>query len=252
MPRRWPPQIAALAEVLDAVAGTYLDGTVRQGGVTCAICSAPVQGGFRICFPCNRIARAAASVADRVATLVYAVEPDSQTYRVVRNYKAQRPGPDLRFVVSALLAIGLRAHTGCLGRLGGVPIDGWTVVPSTRGRTVLRDLVAAVSTKPELEIEVRFAGQQRGREFAPEQWHVPSEINRDHVLVIDDSWVTGAHAQSVAGALKSAGAKQVSMLAVARVLRADWEANKDLVARLKGGTFNWKRCPWTGGDCPEG
>lgn len=73
-----------------------------------------------------------------------------------------------------------------------------------------------------------------------------------HILLIDDSWITGAHVQGVASALKAAGAQDVSIFTVARVLDPRWSANhKFMQARFGENAFDWARCPWTGGDCPE-
>ncbi len=252
MTRSWPVELQQLAAVLHQKASTFLDRVVRQRGFTCEVCGAPVVNGYETCYPCGELRSGLAPIADRVASLVYAVEPGSQTYQVVRNYKGDRPGPDMRFIMLALLILGLRGHTNCLNALSAAPVDGWAVVPSTRGRAMLHDLVTAISTRPDQEVRVRFQGVAGEREFAPEHWVVDIDSPRNHVLVIDDSWVQGAHAESVASALKSAGVQEVSIFTVARVLRSDWRPNRSLINALKGGTFDWKVCPWTEGTCPVG
>jgi hypothetical protein len=71
------------------------------------------------------------------------------------------------------------------------------------------------------------------------------------VVVIDDSWVSGSNAQGVASMLKQRGVRQVSVLAAARVMRPDFGPNPDFIrTRLAGTPFDWRRCPWTGSDCP--
>lgn len=42
-----------------------------------------------------------------------------------------------------------------------------------------------------------------------------------HVLVIEDSWITGSNAQSAAAAVHAAGASYVTLLAVARLVTSD-------------------------------
>ncbi len=72
-----------------------------------------------------------------------------------------------------------------------------------------------------------------------------------HVVVIDDSWVSGASAQSVAVALKQAGVEQVSILSVARVLSPHWAPNLPFLrSALPQLPYDWTICPWTLGDCP--
>jgi adenine/guanine phosphoribosyltransferase-like PRPP-binding protein len=53
-----------------------------------------------------------------------------------------------------------------------------------------------------------------------------------HVLLIDDTWTTGGHAESAALALRKAGAAQVSALVVARWLKENYGDNKRFIADL--------------------
>jgi predicted amidophosphoribosyltransferase len=249
--RQLPPGVQEIGRALEAEAGTYLHSTVRESGVTCSVCSAPVDGYPR-CVPCNGRAGSGLALADRVGSLIYAVEPESQAYRVVRNYKAALSGASLHATMRALLALGLRGHFSCAAKLSALVTHGWAVVPSTRGRTALHDLVAGLSQRSDAEVPVRFVGMAGSREMRPAEWQIDTAVPiPGHVVLVDDSWVTGAHSQAVACALKSAGAGQVSIFTVARVLDPRWPANENFIkTRFAGSGFDWTRCPWTGGDCP--
>jgi orotate phosphoribosyltransferase len=61
------------------------------------------------------------------------------------------------------------------------------------------------------------------------------------VLLIDDTWTTGANAQSAAAALKSAGAGPVAAVVIGRHLNREWHEND---RRLRGITrpFDWSHC----------
>lgn len=251
MTRQPPPGVQEIGRALATDAGTYLHSTVREPGVTCSVCGAPVDG-YERCIPCNGHAASGFALADRVGSLIYAIEPDSQAYRVVRNYKAPMSGPTLPDTMRALLALGLRGHHGCAAKLSGLSTHGWVVVPSTRGRTTLQSLVAGLSQRADAEVSVRFVGLAGSRELRPAEWQIDATAPLpEHALLVDDSWVTGAHAQAVACALKSAGVKQVSIFTVARVLDPRWPANEKFIkTRFSGAGFDWVRCPWTGGDCP--
>jgi adenine/guanine phosphoribosyltransferase-like PRPP-binding protein len=72
-----------------------------------------------------------------------------------------------------------------------------------------------------------------------------------HVLLIDDTWATGGHAQSAVLALRKAGAAQVSVLVVARWLKEDYGDNKRFIAELANRDYDPSICPWTGGQCPQ-
>jgi hypothetical protein len=99
---------------------------------------------------------------------------------------------------------------------------------------------------------VTFTGEAGLRELRPGDWRIDAGRPLPaHVLAIDDSWVTGAHAQAVSAALKAAGVDQVSVFTVARVLHPNWGANRVFIhERFSEPGFDWQRCPWTGAECP--
>lgn len=245
--------VQAIADELESGAGSYLQSTVRVPGLTCDVCGTPVAAQFSRCLPCSEHAKSGHALADRVGFLIYAIKPDSQSYLLVYNYKAVEAGPSMEAQMMALLALGLSGHTDCVYALAGTQSTGWAVVPSTKGRSTLHDYVARLSRPNALEIEIDYVGSSRpDRHLHPELWKVkaPSQLP-EHVILIDDSWVTGSHAQGVAAALKTAGASQVSIFTVANVLDPTWGPNAPFIReRLAPPAFDKTRCPWTGADCP--
>jgi hypothetical protein len=166
-----PPRVVRIGRALQVEAGSYLHSTVLEPGKTCAVCAAPVDG-YEFCIPCRDHRRSGYVLADRVGSLIYAVEPDSQAYRLVRNYKAPRPGLSHEGTMLALLAIGLRGHHSCAEKMANGLRSGWAVVPSTRGRMKLHELVAGLSTRPDAEVPVEFIGAEVGRRLHPVDWRV--------------------------------------------------------------------------------
>jgi predicted phosphoribosyltransferase len=67
------------------------------------------------------------------------------------------------------------------------------------------------------------------------------DLDGESVLLVDDTWTTGANAQSAAGALKTAGAGSVAVLVIGRHVQ---ESYKDNAARLKElpRSFDWTTC----------
>ena len=61
---------------------------------------------------------------------MYADEPISQTYRVMRGYKEPRTRATFEPIVQSLLAVGLRGHFECATKLSGTTDIGWAVVPA--------------------------------------------------------------------------------------------------------------------------
>ena len=70
--------------------------------------------------------------------------------------------------------------------------------------------------------------------------------------MVIDVWVPGEHAQSVATALKRAGAAKVSILAIGRWLCMDDRRTDGVYNRhIRDRPYNPDICPWNGGDCPS-
>jgi hypothetical protein len=249
-----PERARSAADYLASKPGTYLQSVVRASGVTCDVCAEPLPALAQRCSQCVSFAGHGVPLADRVASMIYAVQSDSQAYKTMHDYKARFPGDDSRADVANLLRLGLVGHTRCALVLSEASTHGWTVVPSTRGRTILRSLVLAIARNPEQEVDVQSLGVSDKRELRPDLWQVTPRSQSqlpDHVIVIDDAWVSGRHAQSLAAALKAAGVKTVSVFTVARVLNPKWAPTGPFIAeRLRGPSFDPARCPWTGGSCP--
>jgi hypothetical protein len=90
------------------------------------------------------------------------------------------------------------------------------------------------------------------RQLRPDYYTILTPIPEGkHIMVIDDTWVTGGHAQSVAMALKRAGAAKVSILAIGRWLDMDDQRTEGVYNRIiRYLPYDPDICPWTGGDCP--
>lgn len=251
MTRQFSDRVTDVGNDLIRVAGSYLHSVTTGDWAACEVCALPLDG-FRLCPQCQSHRRADLPLADRTGFLIYADEPISQTYRVMRGYKEPRTRASFEPIVQALLAVGLRGHFACANKLAGKPDSGWAVVPSTKGRTVFVDLVRGLSTSPVSEIGVSLVGPRPDRTLNPSSWAIhPGSPLPAHVVVIEDAWVSGASSQSLAVTLKQAGVSQVSVLSVARVLSPKWDPNKpflrDVLPTLR---YDWKICPWTGGTCP--
>ena len=259
-----------LDRVLDATAGSYLQ-TVRYESHHDLLC--PVCGGFKNpayprCRSCETLAvqtRAlqagtgmtdATLAADRIACGVYAVEPASQTLKMMYGYKEARPlSPDYRRNVRALIALALIGHGQCLDESAGMPVSGWTMVPSTTGSPRFRqphplhDIIASVLPGvPEVRLVARKA---KTRNLDLDVFALADPSDRRHlggdVVLIDDSWVTGGTVQSAAALLKFEGAAQVSVYCVARIVSTRYLDTIDpAFTRLFHRSVHYEGgyCPW--------
>ena len=237
--------------VLTAIGGGYLRNPVRARRVTCADCMTPVDGYDR-CFACKSH-HSRTGLADATAFLTYAVA-GQKSGLVMRGYKARPPVAEHQQVVGLLLLVALERHTQCIEALAGSGVTQWAVVPSLPAKPwvhPLRGLVAGRVKGSEVPLVPASSASQ------------PRAVNRDHftcnvrmppeshVLLIDDTWTTGGHAQSAVLALRKAGAARVSVLVVARWLKEDYGDNKRFIADLATQDYDPRMCPWTGGRCPQ-
>lgn len=251
MTRQFAEGVAEAGDALTTIAGSYLHTVTSGGWDACEVCALPVDG-FPRCPPCQSHFRSGLPLADRAGFLIYADKPASQAYRTMFGYKEGRLRTTFEPIVRALLTLGLRAHFACADTLAGTSRSGWAVVPSTKGRTVLVELVHGLARTLDSEVPVRPSGTAPERDLNPAAWKISGGTSlSEHVVVIDDSWVTGASSQSLAVALKQAGVAQVSIFTVARVLSPDWSQNPLFIKNvLPGLPYDWRTCPWTRGECP--
>ncbi|MCT1634992.1 hypothetical protein M3B03_04655 [Corynebacterium pseudodiphtheriticum] len=104
-----------------------------------------------------------------------------------------------------------------------------TTVPSTQGRKdhPLHHLVSqagvklGIPTQIDQLLQVNPDALPLGRKVSSEAFTVTKNLAAKHILLIDDTWTTGAHMLSAVGALHTAGAAQITAIALARWLGSD-------------------------------
>lgn len=174
--------------------------------------------GFTRCWQCNRHHREfGTELADEVVPISLA-EKDKQLTRVLSQYKNSQSDEVRRQFTNELacvLAAFLAKHQDCLG-----DFDLVTVMPSSQGRTP--PLVDVLGRRISLtrarfaETLVTCAGNTR--EMRPGSYEVVVDVGGKNVLLVDDTWTSGASVQSAAVASKRAGAARVVGLVIGRHL----------------------------------
>jgi len=76
------------------------------------------------------------------------------------------------------------------------------------------------------------------RAYDPRRFEARRSLGGEPVLLIDDTWTTGARAQTAAAALIAAGAGPVATLAIGRHINPEWEDNEPRLAALPE-PFDW-------------
>ncbi|HEX4830213.1 MAG TPA: hypothetical protein VH478_03865 [Trebonia sp.] len=220
-------------------------GPARPGAArACPVCRGPGSGDGRYprCYGCEVHRRVAgALLADAVVPVAYAVK-GGPLARDLWRYKHD----DDRAAAGRLARLldgFLREHGPCVQWAAGAPGPGWdrvAVVPSGSGRPgrhPLGAIVASCLTLPEVRLVTpSVAGAlARGRSVSATWPRVDGPLAGEHVLVIDDTWVSGSSAQSSAVALKQAGAGRVAVVVLGRHLDPGNRRAAAIVAALASG-----------------
>jgi hypothetical protein len=219
-----------------------------------------MKDGCDTCYPCE-FHYSSNSTADLVGSIIYAVS-DSQSAKLMRGYKDTPPSKALLQRVTSLVTLGVKDHFGCVSELLGEVPTHWATVPSLKtigSDHPLRTKILLPMLGEEYEIEVVAAEAAKGkteqerRALDPSLYHVKADVPEGaHVLLIDDTWTSGGHIQSVAVALKRAGAVKVAALTVARWMDKDDPRTKRVLnEHFRDRPYDADVCPWTGGDCPR-
>jgi len=172
--------------------------------------------------PCNRLFSVApAELRSASLSITTAVEPSPWYSRLIayKTVFAANNGLNL----AALLSVFYSEHEARFtAQLGGQPTL-VAVVPSKRGRTFenqpLRKAVSAImALKEKLQNVIRFVPERpSGRQqYTPDAFQCTRDLSGERILLIEDTWTTGATSISAAGALRLAGAESVGIVALAR------------------------------------
>lgn len=248
-----PPGIDQLRSMLVQYAGGYLRNNRSLEGQTCPTCRTPIGPQYHYCWSCQNHVNISLGRADHVAALAYAIE-GQQSHYLMRNYKGETPILELRIIVSLLAAVGLRYHLKCLEAIAERPVTHWSTVPSLPAKPGEHPLHVAIRPilrkLPEVHLTAAL-NPAAPREFRSDHFQATPVPSQSHVLVIEDTWVSGGHAQSAAYAVRKAGASTVSILSLARYLKEDYGNNREFMNKHLSSDFDPMICPWTAtGDCP--
>ena len=238
------PQAAAARAV--ELQRNYLRNPLPPGEGICRTCRSNAGPGFQYCYPCSRHRSAAnGRLADLVVPVAYSVKGTQHAHNLI-VYKAVQPSTAAQYNLSALGLLFLSIHWSCLtGALRG-GLTHVATVPSTRGRQgphPLETILASRLGLPAVACVPNAAYTNEDRDFHQDRFAVVTAVTGARVLLLDDTWTTGARVQSVAFALKQAGAVAVVAVVLGRHVNPQYDAAGPFVARLRdAGPFDLNRC----------
>jgi len=220
------------------------------GPGVCDVCHGAPGTGWSTCYSCSQsISQVSAPARLVVPISLYRIP--SQLHHVLRNYKDGRDPVTrvvFQFQIAALLARFLNDHGDCIRTAADTEWDVITTIPSSgdragphplestlrKSRTLVRQLDSLLVPGP-----VK-AGHNRASDRG---FTVTSTVQDRSVLLVDDTFTTGARAQSAASALQQAGARVVAIVPVGRVINPDFSQETEaLWDRATRQLFDFGRC----------
>jgi hypothetical protein len=218
----------------------------------CDLCHTFSKSDFSTCFACGHVP----NTLDAVVPITYS-EHLGQMHTALRNYKDGLPA-NRAYALPRLTGILWRfaeAHEECVARAAGIAgtFDIVATVPSSTAErdehSSLRRLVEGA--KPLAERYQRVltpTGEvSPGRDYDPDRYRATEDLTGASILLIDDTWASGGHAQCAGAALTQAGANNIGMIVIGRHITPSWKldddedtAGKRLAALPKA--FDWDTC----------
>ena len=204
------------------------------GPGVCATCHGPARDGWPDCWCCRVVsARLGPGATRPIVVALRVCRNGDALHAVLRGYKDDAAAPARHHFaghVHGLLAEFSAIHAGRVERAAG-PWDTVVTVPSSgrgsagrrqrRGRRhPLEPIAEAVFATHDVRHLDRAPGVAPPRHLVPQPraFHPVDDVAGRRVLLIDDTWVTGARVRSAACSVERAGAEVVAMLVVARIV----------------------------------
>ncbi len=221
------------------------------GAGVCNICHGAPGTGWERCWSCND----AVGQVSRPIELVVPIsltELPGQLHHVLRSYKLDGYPANVRdkftLQVSALLARFLSSHGDCISYAAQEDWDCITIVPSSQGRLGVHPLARAMTMFRSLSAKYRSllapgpgpAAHNRASDTA---YVVTSNVDGLRILLVDDTFTSGARLQSAASTLQLAGATVVAAVPIGRVIKPEFSPESAaLLTRAQQKAFDFAIC----------
>lgn len=198
----------------------------------CRICSGQLSRSFALCYCCDTlVGQLQMPLVPVVAMVEYRLgDPLHHRLRGYKDAPVAEVRDRYRDELVTMATRWLHHHHRQLGRRFGSDWDAVATVPSSRrpGRAPADVIVTRVPVLGALHRPLLIRGRgctdhlradRLGFELAPGVDH--RQLRTLRVLLVDDSVVTGARAQSAAASLRLGGAQVVGVLALGRAVRPE-------------------------------
>lgn len=212
-----------------------------QEGV-CSICHSSANPGFPTCYPCHD---AAWLDPPEVLPITLSVHGEL-IHDHLRNYKDSRSATvrdRMSLRLAGLLATFMACHAGCVGEW-----DYATCVPSP-GRVALEPVVSRIRLFADRYRQVlAMRPDARERALDPAQFTVTGNVANQRLLLLDDTFVSGAKLFSATTALRQHGATVVGPVVIGRHIQRSWAPSAELLSWIEERPWDESRCARCAGE----
>lgn len=237
--------MATVAELSAPYTNFMLNPPPHSAVDVCGVCLTFTQG-FGTCYPCGHNAR----FTDAVLPISFSVH-FGQLHTVLQQYKRAAPNVarPLQVQLAAVVWRFVDRHERCVAAAAGA--DEFHIVTTVPSRDQQRDEAHPLRgivgelvgpTRDRYRRLLRRSGiPVPDRAVDPGKYNATDDLAGQNVLLIDDTWTTGANVQSAAGAMKTSGAGRVGALVVGRHIHEDYQDNAQRLKALPR-PFDWETC----------
>jgi predicted amidophosphoribosyltransferase len=220
-----------VADFTDPYIGSFTPPPPDGDGV-CDVCHGAPNPGFSRCYSCSqKVGQVTHPIELVVPISLY--ESTGQLHHVLRSYKdgwTDEIRANLRPRVTALLWRFLSGHDAHIVQAAGAEWDLITSVPSRGPRVGQHPLELAIGLAPPLAQQYQGTLERGdgplGHNRASDTGYVATaDVDGANVLLVDDTFTTGARIQSAASALTLAGANVVAAVPIGRVINPAFNAS---------------------------
>jgi hypothetical protein len=260
--RRWAFRQALIQRV-----GGFFRNVRYIPGENCIVCSVPPEPGSELCNQCRFQKDVFGSrLADQAVILSYAKGwtpggTPHQSVHTLRAYKRIPPADKCAKDLALMMLAATYIHGQCIARVAGSPWSTVTFVSSVErpgsehpAAELARHVAGPTALENRLLLELGPGMSDPDRIVRADRFIVPERyidrVEGRHVLIVDDTWTTGAKIQSAAVTLHDAGASTVTALCAGRWCDYRRPDHRQLLDSCTD-PYDATICPVTGSYCPQ-
>jgi predicted amidophosphoribosyltransferase len=217
-----------------------------QPGV-CQSCRGGIDPTNELCWQCNQARSVFGDLPDLLPIAL--TTADNPLYEALRSYKNHSLPSNVQLrhqrMAAAVLTEFTMSHRECIG-----PFDAVANVPSQTREAVkgLIDHCSQLSSVYEPTLAPNRSWS--GRDMTLDRYSTTRSVEGERILLVDDTFVSGASIFSAVHALISAGATVVGPIAIGRHMKPEWRPSARILTALQSVPWRRDRCARCSPDMP--